>query len=49
MPHSGDVFIRIVSTGYQGHTAYPHLAVNPVHNLVALLEKIRNLTFMPNI
>ena len=40
----GDVFIRIVSTGYQGHTAYPHLAVNPVHNLVALLEKIRNLT-----
>lgn len=37
----GDVVLRITSHGKQGHTAYPHLAVNPIHNLVALLDKMQ--------
>lgn len=39
----GDVFIKIKSIGQEGHTAYPHLAHNPIHNLVDLLFKIQNL------
>lgn len=40
----GDIFVQIRSKGYQGHTAYPQLAINPIHNLIDLLSKIKNLT-----
>ena len=29
--------------GIQGHTAYPHLADNPIHKLVQMLELLRNI------
>lgn len=38
----GDVVLRITSIGLQGHTAYPHLAVNPIHNLMTLLGNMQN-------
>lgn len=38
----GDVILRITSIGKQGHTAYPHLTVNPIHNLVNLLATMQN-------
>lgn len=38
----GDVVLRITSIGQQGHTAYPHLAVNPIHNLVMLLSRMQS-------
>ncbi len=34
----GSLNARITVTGRQGHTAYPHLAENPVHPLVAALS-----------
>lgn len=34
----GDVILRITCFGMRGHTAYPHLADNPVHRLVRLLS-----------
>lgn len=34
----GDVILRITCFGTRGHTAYPHLADNPVHRLVRLLS-----------
>lgn len=38
----GDVVLRITSQGKQGHVAYPHLVINPVHNLVNLLAEMQN-------
>ena len=38
----GDVVFSIESIGIQGHVAYPHLADNPIHNLVELLHKMQN-------
>ena len=38
----GDVILRLTSYGVQGHTAYPHLADNPIHHLVNLLARIQN-------
>lgn len=38
----GDVVLRIKSIGQQGHTAYPSLAINPIHNLVKLLNNLQN-------
>ncbi len=34
----GDIVLRITSFGQQGHTAYPDMVVNPIHNLVGLLN-----------
>ncbi len=34
----GDVVLRITSFGQQGHTAYPDMVINPIHNLVGLLN-----------
>ena len=36
----GDIVLKITSYGEAGHTAYPHLAVNPIHNLVTLLAEL---------
>jgi succinyl-diaminopimelate desuccinylase len=30
----------ITASGVQGHSAYPHRAKNPLHGLVALLDKL---------
>ncbi|MFI3241427.1 MAG: succinyl-diaminopimelate desuccinylase [Alphaproteobacteria bacterium] len=38
----GDVVLEIISKGVQGHSAYAHLAINPIHNLVELLHKLQN-------
>lgn len=38
----GDVILRITCLGTRGHTAYPHLADNPVHRLVRLLSALIN-------
>lgn len=38
----GDLVLRIKSIGQQGHTAYPSLAVNPIHNLVKLLHNLQD-------
>lgn len=36
----GDMVLYIKSIGRQGHTAYPHLADNPLHHLTQLLAKM---------
>lgn len=36
----GSLTGKLTITGTQGHTAYPHLANNPVHHLVTLLHAI---------
>ena len=36
----GSLHIRVTAHGTQGHTAYPHLADNPVHRLVRLLDQL---------
>ena len=36
----GSLSARLVVDGVQGHTAYPHLADNPVHRLVAMLAAL---------
>jgi succinyl-diaminopimelate desuccinylase len=36
----GSVSARITVRGRQGHVAYPHLADNPVHRLVAALQEL---------
>ncbi|MHA1536444.1 MAG: succinyl-diaminopimelate desuccinylase [Alphaproteobacteria bacterium] len=36
----GSLTAELIVTGVQGHTAYPHLADNPVHRLVAMLAAI---------
>ncbi|MSO80871.1 MAG: succinyl-diaminopimelate desuccinylase [Alphaproteobacteria bacterium] len=36
----GSLHIRVIAHGTQGHTAYPHLADNPVHRLVRLLDHL---------
>ena len=36
----GSLSARLVVSGVQGHTAYPHLADNPVHRLVAMLSAL---------
>ncbi|WP_209426575.1 succinyl-diaminopimelate desuccinylase [Pararhodobacter sp. SW119] len=36
----GAMSATIVARGVQGHSAYPHLAKNPLHGLVALLDKL---------
>lgn len=36
----GDMILYIKSIGRQGHTAYPHLADNPLHHLTQLLAKM---------
>ncbi len=41
----GDVVLNITSFGVQGHTAYPHLAENPIHHLLELLNKLKNHKF----
>ncbi len=41
----GDIVIRLTSYGTQGHTAYPHLADNPIHHLLDLLHKLTNIKF----
>ena len=40
----GSMNAEIVVTGVQGHVAYPHLADNPVHRLLALLAELTNRT-----
>lgn len=37
----GDIVLRITSFGQQGHTAYPDMVVNPIHNLVGLLNTMQ--------
>jgi len=36
----GSMNFELTVTGTQGHTAYPHYADNPVHRLVAALDKL---------
>ena len=36
----GSLTAELTVTGVQGHTAYPHLADNPVHRLVAMLGAV---------
>ncbi|MFQ6547550.1 succinyl-diaminopimelate desuccinylase [Aestuariibius sp. 2305UL40-4] len=36
----GSMTARITATGKQGHSAYPHLAVNPLTGLVRLLDRL---------
>ena len=36
----GSLTARLEVTGIQGHTAYPHLADNPIHRLVGMLDAI---------
>ncbi len=36
----GSLTAALTVTGVQGHTAYPHLADNPVHRLVAMLAAV---------
>ena len=36
----GSLTARLTVHGTQGHTAYPHLADNPVHHLVAMLHAV---------
>jgi len=36
----GSLTARLTVYGTQGHTAYPHLADNPVHHLVAMLHAV---------
>ena len=36
----GSINCRLTVRGAQGHTAYPHLADNPVHKLVAALDRL---------
>ncbi len=36
----GSLTARLTVFGKQGHTAYPHLADNPVHRLVAMLNRL---------
>lgn len=36
----GSIICRLTVLGTQGHTAYPHLADNPVHKLIAVLGAI---------
>ena len=41
----GSVHFKIICNGIQGHVAYPHLAENPIDNMVSILHKICNTTF----
>ncbi len=36
----GSITVRIVATGVQGHSAYPHRTKNPIHAMVALLTRL---------
>jgi len=36
----GSMNVRLTVRGVQGHTAYPHLADNPAHRLVAVLNEL---------
>lgn len=36
----GSLNVELTSTGVQGHVAYPHLADNPIHPLIALLADL---------
>ena len=36
----GSLTARLEVTGIQGHTAYPHLADNPIHRLIGMLDAI---------
>ena len=36
----GSLNVELVSKGAQGHVAYPHLADNPIHPLIALLAEL---------
>lgn len=36
----GSMSARVTARGRQGHSAYPHLALNPLHALVALLARL---------
>jgi len=40
----GSLTGKLTVHGVQGHTAYPHLADNPVHRLVRMLDAITNVT-----
>ncbi|GAT77933.1 succinyl-diaminopimelate desuccinylase [Ehrlichia ruminantium] len=40
----GSVHFKITCNGIQGHVAYPHLAENPIDNMVSILYKICNTT-----
>ncbi len=39
----GSIICRLTVTGIQGHTAYPHLADNPVHKLIAVLNALTTI------
>ncbi|MGE0736928.1 MAG: succinyl-diaminopimelate desuccinylase [Alphaproteobacteria bacterium] len=38
----GSLVGKLTVTGVQGHTAYPHLADNPLHRLVRMLDAVTN-------
>lgn len=40
----GSLNARIVVAGVQGHTAFPHLADNPVHRLAAIVHELATTT-----
>ncbi|QGR02962.1 succinyl-diaminopimelate desuccinylase [Ehrlichia ruminantium] len=41
----GSVHFKITCNGIQGHVAYPHLAENPIDNMVSILNEICNTKF----
>ncbi|AHX04057.1 succinyl-diaminopimelate desuccinylase [Ehrlichia chaffeensis str. Heartland] len=38
----GSINFKIVCNGVQGHVAYPHLAQNPINDMINILHKINN-------
>lgn len=41
----GSVTFKLICYGKQGHVAYPDLADNPIYKIIAILSKIRGVTF----
>jgi len=41
----GTLSAELIITGKQGHIAYPHLADNPIHNIIPVLNTLINLKF----
>ncbi|MDN5248333.1 MAG: succinyl-diaminopimelate desuccinylase [Wolbachia endosymbiont of Tyrophagus putrescentiae] len=41
----GSATFKLVCYGKQGHVAYPELADNPIDKIIAILSRIKNITF----
>jgi len=41
----GSATFKLICYGKQGHVAYPNLADNPIYKIIAILNKIKSITF----